>query len=172
MPPQHLEGWLWKQGAKGLVKGYGDSLHFNFMHYTSNLTPIGVSVSPLSCFSMYYNIHDINSCLCRWKNRWFAMPNDSEIHYYQSNTSLESLGMFSIVTADFNIQIFSLQHLTHLFHCNFHSYSTGYIDMRIITSVVAEPTKKKDAKGFLFYITTPARVYHLAASTEKELNYW
>ena len=22
MPPQHMEGWLWKQGAKGLVKGY------------------------------------------------------------------------------------------------------------------------------------------------------
>jgi hypothetical protein len=95
MPPQHLEGWLWKQGAKGFVKG--------------------------------------------WKNRWFAMPNEFEIHYYTSNTSLESLGS---------------------------------IDIRIITSVLADPSRKKDAKGYLFYITTPARVYNLAASSEKDLNYW
>lgn len=94
------------------------------------------------------------------------MPNEFEIHYYQSNTSLESLGMYGLNS--FYIYCTALI----LFFIITHFTMTGYIDVRIITSVVADPTKKKDSKGYLFYITTPARVYNLAANTEKELNYW
>ena len=78
---------------------------------------------------------------------------------------------FIIISNDHHLSYHAVTITCSIILC-FSPLLIGHIDIRIITSVAADPLKKKDSKGYLFYITTPARVYNLAANTEKELSYW